>query len=188
LAVAEAEGSQHCPEDGLTRLITPEPIVRLVAPAVLMRLVTPVLTGVAVVPASPTSASSTAIAAVVALGAVAKAPISNGPELLAVVGVVAVDIVEDAKWVAALGGLGVVAATLHLGLGREHSRALALHVLGLVLLVFRVGLRELKEGETTFLCPRAPGCHVEHLQGRAQILVYGEFFLHLDIPDAISER
>ena len=143
-------------------------------PTVITRMIAPVLAGVAVVPASPTSASSTAIAAVFVLRAAAKAPVLDGPEFLAVVGVLVVYILEDAECAAAVGRLGVVAVALYLRFGREHSQALVLHDLGLSLLIFRIGLRELKEGEATFLSPRASSCHVEHLQSRAQVLVYGE--------------
>jgi hypothetical protein len=52
---------------------------------------------------SSTSASFAAVASVAALGASTKAPVMDGPELLAVVGVVVVHVVEDAEWAAALG-------------------------------------------------------------------------------------
>ena len=126
------------------RLVPPGVIARLTLPAVLTGLITPFLAGVTVVPAASTTASFTTVAAVILLRAATKVPFSDGPKLLAVDGVVAVDVVEDAKRAAALGGLRVVTAALHLGLGREHSWALVLHILGL--LVFRVGVRELKEG------------------------------------------
>ena len=127
----------------LTRLVPPGALARLAIPAVLTRLITPFLAGVAVVPKATTTASSAAVAAVAALGTAAKAPITDCPELLAVVGVVAVDVMEDVERVAALGGLRVVAVALHLRFSHEHSWALALHVLSLGLLVFRIDLRKL---------------------------------------------
>ena len=84
-------------------LISPGALVRLALPAVLVRLVTTLLAGAAVVPASSTSSSSSGVAPVVALGASAEAPITVGPELLTVIGVVAVYIVEGAERAAALG-------------------------------------------------------------------------------------
>ena len=77
------------------RMAPPGAIARLALLAVLTRLITPVLTGVAIVTA--------AVASVVALGATAEAPVADGPELLAVVGVVVVHVVEDAERAAALG-------------------------------------------------------------------------------------
>ena len=87
----------------LTRLVPPGTLTRLVLPVVLTRPVAPLLAGAALVPASSTSASSTVVASVVALGASTEAPIADGPELLAVIGVVAVHVVEDAERAAALG-------------------------------------------------------------------------------------
>ena len=86
----------------LTRLVPPGALARLFLPVVLMRPVAPLLTGAAVVPTSPTSSSSSAVAPVVALGASTETSISNGPELLIVVGVVAVNVVEGAERPAAL--------------------------------------------------------------------------------------
>jgi len=65
--------------------------------------VAPVLTRVVVVPVASVAASSTAEATVAVLGAAAEVLIAECPELLAVVGVVAVHVVEDADRVAALG-------------------------------------------------------------------------------------
>jgi hypothetical protein len=87
----------------LTRLVPLGALARLALPAILTGLVMPVLAGVAVVPASNTSTSSAVIATVIALRAAAKALVPDGPELLAVVGVVAMHVVEDADRTAALG-------------------------------------------------------------------------------------
>ena len=87
----------------LTRLVSPGALARLVLPAVLTRLVAPLLAGAAVVPASSTSSSSSAIAPVIALGASTEASITDGPKLLTVVGVVDVHIVKDAERPVALG-------------------------------------------------------------------------------------
>ena len=87
----------------LTRLIPPGALARLILPAVLTRPVTPLLAWATVVPASSAVSSSSAVAPVVALGASPEASVSNGPELLTVVGVVAVHVVEGAEWSAALG-------------------------------------------------------------------------------------
>ena len=53
----------------LTRLIPPVPLARQVSPAILVRLIAPPLVRAAVVPASATSSSSSAVAPVVVLGA-----------------------------------------------------------------------------------------------------------------------
>ena len=87
----------------------------------------------------------------------------DGPKLLVVIGVVVVHVVEDAEWAVAFGRLRVITTALHLRLGREHRRTLALHVVRLGLLVFQVGLWELEEQEVAFFYPRAPGRHIEHL-------------------------
>ena len=63
----------------------------------------PLLAGAAVVPASPTLSSSSAVAPVVALGASTEAPIADGAELLTVVGVVVIQVMEGAERSAALG-------------------------------------------------------------------------------------
>ena len=123
----------------LMRLISPSALTRLALPAVLTRLVAPLLAGAAVVPASSTSSSSLAVAPVVALGVSTEAPIADGPELLTVAGVVAVYVVEGAERSAALGRVRVVKTALHLWLGRKHGCTLALHILGLSLLVLWVG-------------------------------------------------
>ena len=59
---------------------------------------------------------------------------------------------------------------------------------GLGLLVFRLSIGELEEGEASLLSPCALVLHVEHLQSYAEILVDGELLLHLDITDTIRER
>ena len=85
------------------RLLPLVALARLVLPAVLTRLVAPLLTAVASVPASSTSATSVTVAPIVALGALTEAPITESPELLAVAGVVALNMVEGAEWPLALG-------------------------------------------------------------------------------------
>ena len=80
----------------LAMLVPPGALVRLVLPAILSRPVAPLLAGDAVVPASSTSSSSPAVAPVVALGASTEASVSDGPELLTIVGVVDVYVVEGA--------------------------------------------------------------------------------------------
>ena len=87
----------------LTRLIPPVTLARLILLAVLTRLVMPLLEGVTDVPASSTSTSSTAVASIIALGAMLEAPVADGPKLLTVFGVVAMYIVEDAERSIALG-------------------------------------------------------------------------------------
>ena len=82
----------------------------------------------------------------------------------------------------------MVVAALNLWFTHEHGRSLALHILGLGLLVFWVGRWELEEGEAPFLSPCALGRQVEQLQGCAQLLVDGELLLHLDVTDAIREH
>ena len=85
------------------RLLPPGTLARLALPAVLPRLVAPLLVMAAAILASSTSATSTTIASIVELGASTEAPVTEGPELLAVVGVVTVNVVEDAEWPVALG-------------------------------------------------------------------------------------
>ena len=79
-------------------------LARLVLPAVLTRPVAPLLARATVVPAS----ASVAVAPVVALGASTVASFPYGSEILAVAGVMGVQVVEGAEWTAALGRLGVV--------------------------------------------------------------------------------
>ena len=85
------------------RLIPPGALTRLVMPEVVARSVAPLLAGAMVVPASSTSASSMAVASVVELGASTEVPVTDGPELLTVVGVVAVHIVEGVERAVGLG-------------------------------------------------------------------------------------
>ena len=80
----------------LARLVPPGALARLVLPAVLARPVAPLLAGAMIVPASPASSYSLAVAPVVLLGASIEASISNGPKLLTVVGVVGVEVVVHA--------------------------------------------------------------------------------------------
>ena len=103
MVAAAAKEGQYFPETVLTRLIPRGALARLALPAVLTRLIAPVLAGVVVVPVASIAASFTAVATAVTLGTAAKVPVADFPELLAIVGVVAVDVVEDEKWAAALG-------------------------------------------------------------------------------------
>ena len=80
----------------LVRMIPPTSLVRLVLPAVLARSVMPPLARATVFPSPSTSSSSSAIAPVVALGASAGTHVPHGPELLAFVGVVGVEVVVHA--------------------------------------------------------------------------------------------
>ena len=70
-------------------------------------------------------------------------------------------------------------SALHLWLGHKHGCSLVLHILGLGLLVFWVGSWKLEEAEAPLLSSRALGRHVEHLQGRAHVLVDGGLLLIL---------
>ena len=79
------------------RLVSPGALARLALPALLMRLIIPLLAGAAIIPASSASSSSSAVAPIIALGASTEASISNGPELLAVAGVVGVEVVVGAE-------------------------------------------------------------------------------------------
>ena len=87
----------------LARLIPPVFLTRRALPAVLKRLVAPLLTTVASIAASSTSATFATVASIAALGTLTEAPIAESPDLLAVAGVVAVDVVEGAEWPLALG-------------------------------------------------------------------------------------
>ena len=87
----------------LARLIPPSALARLVLPTILTRSVTPLLARATVVPSSSTTSSFSAVAPVIALGASTEAFVTNGPELLTIVGVVAVNVVEGAERPAALG-------------------------------------------------------------------------------------
>ena len=87
----------------------------------------------------------------------------------------------------ALGGFGLISAPLGVWFCREHGSPLALHVLGLGLLLFRVCGRQLEEGETPFLSPGALGRQVEQLQGSAQIFMHCELLLHFDVTHAVRE-
>ena len=87
----------------LARLILPGAFARLILPVVLTRPATPLRARATVVLASSAASSSLAVAPVVPLGASTKASISNGPELLTVVGVVAVNVVEGVEQPTALG-------------------------------------------------------------------------------------
>ena len=82
----------------------------------------------------------------------------------------------------------MLAAALHLWFSRKHGRPLALHVLGLGLLVFWAGSWKLEEGEAPLLSSCTLGRDVEQLQGRAQLLMDGELLLHLDVVDTVGER
>ena len=80
----------------LARLIPPVSLARLILLAVLARSVAPPLARATVFPSSSTSSSSSAIALVTALGASADPHVPHGPELLAFVGVVGVEVVVHA--------------------------------------------------------------------------------------------
>ena len=154
----------------LARLIPPSSLTRLVLPAVLTRSVTPPLARATVVPSSSTSCSASAVAPIVALGASTDTAFSHGPELLAFVGVVGVEIVVHAV-LAALGRLRLVPAALCVRLCYEHSCSLALHILGLGFLLFWVCCWELEKGEASLLSPCAFGRQVEQLQGCARVFM-----------------
>jgi len=85
------------------RLLSPGALARLALPAVLTRLVVPLLTAVTSILASSTSAASTTVAPIVALGASTNAPVAESPDLLVVASVVVVDVMEGAEWPLALG-------------------------------------------------------------------------------------
>ena len=70
----------------------------------------------------------------------------------------------------------------------EHGCFLALHVLGLGLLLLCTCSWQLEEGEAPLLSSCALGRQVEQLLRRAQLLVDSELFLHIDVTDAIGER
>ena len=86
----------------LARLIPLAFLARRVLPAILARLVAPPLTWAAVFPASCVPSSSSAVAPVAAVGMPDSPSFTHGPELLAFVGVVGVEIVVHAI-LAALG-------------------------------------------------------------------------------------
>ena len=109
----------------LARLIPPTSLTRLVLLAILARSVTPPLARATVFPSSSTSSSSSAIAPVIALGASAYTPILHGPELLAFIGVVGVEVVVHAV-PAALRRFGLVSAPLGVWFCREHVSPLVL--------------------------------------------------------------
>ena len=112
--------------------------------------------------------------------------VSHGPELLTFVGVVGVEVAVHAV-PTALGRFRLIPSSLRIWLCREHDSPLALHFLGLGLLVFWVGIWKLEEVKASLLSSRALGRHIEHLQSRARVLMYSELLLHLDITDAIGE-
>ena len=87
----------------LTRLVPPGPLARMVLPAVLTRPVVPFLARATVVPASASTSSSAAVAPVAALGASTVESFSYGSELLAVTGVVGVQVVEGIERSTVLG-------------------------------------------------------------------------------------
>ena len=93
MAKVAEEGGLRCLAAILSRPIPPGPLARLVLPAVLARSVEPPLAWTTVFPSSSTSSSSSAIAPVVALGVSAGVHVPHGPELLAFVGVVGVEVV-----------------------------------------------------------------------------------------------
>src|SRR3954467_9687278 len=130
----------------LTRLIPPVPLARRVPPDVLARLVAPPLARAAIFPASWVSSSSSAVAPVSAVRTTADPSFSHGTELLTFIGVVGVEVVVHTV-PAAPGGFGQILAPLGVRFCCEHGSPLALHVLGLRLLLFWVCGRQLEEGE-----------------------------------------
>ena len=110
---------------------------------ILARLVAPPLARPTVFPASCVSSSSSTVAPVTAVGATADSSFTHGSEFLAFVGVVGVEVVVHAV-PAALGRFGLISAPLGVWFCREHDSPLALHFLGLELLLFRVCSRQLK--------------------------------------------
>ena len=80
----------------LARLIPPASLARRVLPAILARLVAPPLTWAAVFLASRVPSSSSSVAPVVAVGTSASPSFTHGPELLAFIGVVGVEVVVHA--------------------------------------------------------------------------------------------
>ena len=144
----------------LARLIPPASLARRVLPAILARLVAPPLARAAVFPASCVPSSSSAIAAIVAVGVAADPSFSHGSELLAFVGVVGVEVVVHTV-PTALGRFGLISAPLGVWFCREHVSPLALHVLGLGFLLFWVSGSWLEEGKAPFLSTGALGCQVE---------------------------
>src|SRR3954469_20274706 len=170
----------------LTRLVPPVPLVRRVAPAGLARLVTPALTWVRIFPASRVPSSSSAVAPVSTVRASADSSFSHGAEFLAFIGVMGVEVVVHTVPVAP-GGFGQILAPLGVRLCREHGSPLALHVLGLGLLLFWVCGRQLEEGEASLLSSGALGRQVEQLWGGAEVFVHRQLLLHLDVAHAIRE-
>ena len=144
----------------LARLIPPVSLARRVLPAILARLIAPPLARATVFPVSCVPSSSSTVAPVTAVGATADPSFSHGSELLTFVGVVGVEVVVHTV-PAALGRFGLISAPLGVWFCCEHGSPLALHILGLGLLLFWVRGRQLEEGETPFLGPGALGCQVE---------------------------
>ena len=91
---------------------------------------------------------------------------------------------DDRSW--------IIRANLYLafvvGLRCEHHCLFELHVLGLGLLFLHSCSWQLKEREAPLLSSCTLGCYVEQLQSRAQLLMDGELFLHLDVTDAVGKR
>ena len=121
----------------LARPIPPVSLARLILPVILARSVAPPLAWAAVFPASCISSSSSAVAPIGAFGMTVDPSFSHGAEFLAFVGVVGVEVVVHAV-PTALGGFRLISAPLGVWLCREHDSPFALHVLGLVFLLFWV--------------------------------------------------
>src|SRR3954466_14757082 len=170
----------------LTRLIPLVPLARRVPPVVLARLVAPPLAWATIFPASWVSSSSSAVAPVSTVRATGDSSFSHGAEFLAFVGVVGVEVVVHTV-PAAPGGFGQILAPLGVRLCREYGSPLALHVLGLGLLLFWVCSRQLEEGEASLLSPGALGRQVDQLQGGAEVFMHRQLLLHLDVAHAIGE-
>ena len=121
----------------LARLIPPVSLARRVLPAILARLIAPPLARAMVFPASCVPSSSSTVVPVTAVGATADPSFSHGSEVLTFVGVVGVEVVVHTV-PTALGRFGLISAPLGVWFCREHGSPLALHILGLGLLLFRV--------------------------------------------------
>src|SRR4051812_19711895 len=155
----------------LARLIPPVSLMRQVLPAVLARSIAPPLAWAAVFPAPCVPSSSSTVAPIDTVGATTDPSFSHGSEILAFVGVVGVEVLVHTV-ATALGRLGLISASLGVRFCREHGSPLALHVLGLGLLLLWICGRQLEEGETPFLRPGALGRQVEQLQGSAQVFMH----------------
>src|SRR4051812_40868406 len=170
----------------LARLIPPVSLARRVLPAILAMSIVQPLARVAVFPASCVPSSSSTVAPVTAVGTTADPSFSHGSKLLTFVGVVGVEVVVHTV-PTALGRFRLISAPLGVWFCREHGSPLALHILGLGLLLFWVCGRQLEEGEAPFLSPGALGRQVEQLQGSTQVFMHRQLLLHLDVAHTVGE-